>query len=87
MDKGERIMVVMTSNTVFPWQNAPQFEAEYRSGPRGAGDTLEVKLPHSGNCVEINMNSQKFVGIYPPDDYGEDPLSHVESLGSEEMHP
>lgn len=65
--KGDRVKVRMLYNDIFPFQRGPAFEATYLRGPQGPGDTFSFDV--DGEPVEINGNSQLFIGITrtPPD--------------------
>lgn len=65
IDRGVRVVVRMTSNTLFPWQDGcPSFEATFLHAPAGPGDSYAVRLD-DGREVRLNGNSAEFIGIYP----------------------
>lgn len=66
IEKGDRVVVRMSQNQIFPWQTSPSFEAIYQSGPRGAGDVIKVTVPmdHQEDIdLRLNGNSSEFVAI------------------------
>ena len=67
--RGEKVVVVMTRNNIFPWQTAPCFDAFYAGGPNGPGDTHRFYV-RVGDVIEIaiNGNSLDFIGFYPRPD-------------------
>lgn len=67
MDRGDKVLVVMASNSIFEFQRAPQFYATLQWTPAGPGDTFELILD-DGTEISLNGNSQDFVALVKAND-------------------
>ena len=71
IERGDAVVVTMSRNDVFPWQQGCSFPAVYQRGPKGSGDTMLLEVEHEGRkgALQLNGNSLDFVGLYvfPPE--------------------
>ena len=64
MINGDLVRIIMTRNNLFPpFQLGCSFEAIYRGGPNGAGDTFKLKTQYCGTLFQVNANCSEFVGF------------------------